>query len=79
MIENINKMLEKNDVMVRCYTEWYKLESIGITDEGKMPIIVSNEDGEELSHFDFADVDGFDSEITEALPLELDWANVGIA
>ena len=60
MIENLNNLLEHNDIMVRCYTEWYRLDSIGITDDGKMPIIVSNEDGEEITHFDMADIEEFD-------------------
>ena len=60
MIEKMNELLEHNDVLVRCYTEWYKLESISIDDEGRMPIIVSNEDGEEITHFDMADIEEFD-------------------
>ena len=60
MLDRMNELLEHNDVMVRCYTEWYKLEEISITDEGKMPIIVSNEDGEEITHFDMADIEEFD-------------------
>ena len=60
MIEKMNELLEHNDVLVRCYTEWYKLESISIDDEGRMPIIVSNEDGEEITHFDMADIEEFE-------------------
>ena len=59
MIENINDLLEHNDVMVRCYTEWYRLESISLDNEGKMPIIVSDEDGGEHK-FDMADIEEFD-------------------
>ena len=60
MIENINNLLENNDIMVRCFTEWYKLESISIDDSGRMPIIVSDKDGEEITHFDMADIEEFD-------------------
>ena len=60
MIEGINNLLEKNDILVRCNTEWYRLESISIDDKGEMPIIVSNEDGEEITHFDMADIEEFD-------------------
>ena len=77
MIEGINKLLELNDIMVRCYTEWYKLESISIDDNGKMPIIVSNEDGEEVSHFDMADIEEFDP-VFEGFR-DMDRNNVGIA
>ena len=77
MIKSINNLLEHNDVMVRCYTEWYKLESISIDDNGKMPIIVSNEDGEEISHFDMADIEEFDP-VFEGFR-DMDRNNVGIA
>ena len=60
MIEGINNLLEKNDILVRCNTEWYRLESISIDDKGEMPIVVSNEDGEEITHFDMADIEEFD-------------------
>ena len=60
MIKGINNLLEKNDILVRCNTEWYRLESISIDDKGEMPIIVSNEDGEEITHFDMADIEEFD-------------------
>jgi hypothetical protein len=60
MIEGLNVLLEHNDIMVRCYTDWYKLESISIDDSGRMPIVVSNEDGEEITHFDMADIEEFD-------------------
>ena len=75
MIERINKLLELNDIMVRCYTEWYKLESIGSTDEGKMPIIVSDEDGEEITHFDMADIEDFDPSFN----FEMDSNTIGIS
>tara|TARA_Y100000593_G_scaffold32428_1_gene63946 strand:- start:668 stop:901 length:234 start_codon:yes stop_codon:yes gene_type:complete len=60
MIEGINNLLEKNDILVRCNTEWYRLESISIDDKGEMPIVVSNEDGEEITHFDMADIEEFE-------------------
>ena len=60
MIEGINNLLEKNDILVRCNTEWYRLESISIDDKGEMPIVVSNEDGEEITHFDMADTEEFE-------------------
>ena len=60
MIEGLNNLLEHNDIKVRCFTEWYRLESISIDDSGRMPIVVSNEDGEEITHFDMADIEEFD-------------------
>jgi|TARA_R100000084_G_C4608766_1_gene126948 hypothetical protein len=76
MIENMNKLLEHNEVLVRCYTEWYRLESISITDDGKMPIIVSDEDGEE-HEFDMADIEEFDP-VFEGFR-DMDTINVGVA
>ena len=58
MIENINKLLETNDIMVKIYNRWYKLDEIFVVD-GKMPIFVSDEDGDE-HEFDMADIDEFD-------------------
>ena len=58
MIENVNKMLEENDIMVRIGTMWYKLDEVFVVD-GKMPIFVSDDDGGE-HEFDMADVDEFD-------------------
>ena len=62
IIQKLNKLLELNEIQVRCYTEWYRLESISmdLTSEGEMPIIVSDEDGEEITHFDMADIEEFD-------------------
>ena len=59
MIEHINELLENNDVMVRINTNWFKLEAISI-DDGEMPILVTDEDGEEYSGYDMADIDEFD-------------------
>ena len=58
MIENMNKLLEKNDVMVRISSSWYRLDEIHLND-GKMPIFVSDDDGGDFE-FDMADVDEFD-------------------
>ena len=58
MIEGINKLLELNDIMVKIYNKWYKLDEVFIVD-GKMPIFVSDEDGGE-HEFDMADIDEFD-------------------
>ena len=76
MIEKMNELLEHNEVLVRCYTEWYRLESISITDDGKMPIIVSDEDGEE-HEFDMADIEEFDP-VFEGFR-DMDTINVGVA
>ena len=77
MIEKMNELLEHNEVLVRCYTEWYRLESISVNEDGKMPIIVSNEDGEEISHFDMADIEEFDP-VFEGFR-DMDMTIVGIA
>ena len=58
MIENMNKLLEKNDLQVRIGSTWYRLDEVHIND-GKMPIFVSDEDGDE-HEFDMADIDEFD-------------------
>ena len=59
MIENINKMLETNDVMVLIDSTWYRLEEIHTDSADSMPIIVSDDDGEDYE-FDMADIDEFD-------------------
>ena len=41
MIENMNKLLEKNDLQVRIGSTWYRLDEIHVND-GKMPIFVSD-------------------------------------
>jgi hypothetical protein len=76
MIENMNKLLEKNDVMVRIGTTWYKLEEINPNFPHSVPIFVSDDDGGE-HEFDFGDIDEFDP-MFEAFK-ELDWHNVGVA
>ena len=52
------ELLESNDIMCRIGSEWFKLESIDCID-GKMPIMVSDSDGE-MGEFDMADIDEFD-------------------
>ena len=75
MIENVNKMLEENDIMVRIGAIWYKLDEVFIVD-GKMPIFVSDDDGGE-HEYDMLDVDEFDP-IVESFK-ELDMNNIGVA
>ena len=75
MIENVNKMLEENDIMVRIGTMWYKLDEVFVVD-GKMPIFVSDDDGGE-HEFDILDIDEFDP-IVESFK-ELDMNNIGVA
>ena len=60
MIENINKMLETNDVMVLIDSTWYRLEEIHTDSVDSMPIIVSDDDGEDYE-FDMADIDEFNN------------------
>ena len=75
MLDRMNELLEHNDVMVKIYNKWYRLDEIHLND-GKMPIFVSDEDGDE-HEFDMADIDEFDP-IFEGFK-DLDWSNVGIA
>ena len=75
MIENMNKLLEDNDVMVRIGAIWYKLDEIFVVDD-KMPIFVSDDDGGE-HEYDMLDVDEFDP-IVESFK-ELDMNNIGVA
>ena len=63
MIENINKMLEKNDVMVRIGSTWYRLDEIGPIGHDEFPIVVSDEDGQDWE-YDMADIDEFDPVFT---------------
>ena len=75
MLERMNELLEKNDLQVRINSTWYRLDEIHLND-GKMPIFVSDEDGED-HEFDMADIDEFDP-IFEGFR-DLDWHNVGVA
>ena len=59
MIEGLNNLLEQNNIMCRIGSTWYKLESISISDKATMPIIVSDDDGND-HEFDMADIDEFD-------------------
>lgn len=58
MIERMNDLLEKNDVMVRIGSDWYRLDEIHLND-GTMPIFVSDDSGAPFE-FDMADIDEFD-------------------
>ena len=75
MIERMNELLEKNDIMCRIGSTWYRLEEIHMNG-GKMPIFVSDDDGEE-HEFDMVDIDEFDP-LFEAFR-DMDWLNVGVA
>ena len=55
----INEMLEKNDVMVRIGSTWYRLDEIGPIGHDELPIVVSDEDGQDWE-YDMADIDEFD-------------------
>tara|TARA_B100000131_G_scaffold175180_1_gene169256 strand:+ start:137 stop:367 length:231 start_codon:yes stop_codon:yes gene_type:complete len=59
MVEGINGLLKDNDIMVRIGSDWYRLDEISISDHGTMPIMVSDEDGQD-HEFDMADIDEFD-------------------
>ena len=61
MIERMNELLEKNDLQVRIGSTWYRLDEIHLND-GKMPIFVSDNDGEERE-YDLSDIEMDDSEI----------------
>tara|TARA_Y100001963_G_C6544210_1_gene336901 strand:+ start:74 stop:304 length:231 start_codon:yes stop_codon:yes gene_type:complete len=61
MIENMNNLLEKNDIMVRIGSNWYRLDELGPIGHNSFPIFVSDEDGESIE-FDMADIDEFDPE-----------------
>ena len=58
MLNNINELLEKNEIMCRIGSNWYRLDEIHFND-GLMPIFVSDEDGEDFE-FDMADIDEID-------------------
>ena len=75
IIEDLNKLLEHNDIMVRIGAIWYKLDEVFLVD-GKMPIFVSDDDGGE-HEYDMLDVDEFDP-IVESFK-ELDMNNIGVA
>ena len=55
----INEMLKKNEIKVKINSKWFKLKEIFLAN-GEMPILVSDEDGEEYTGYDMADIDEFD-------------------
>ena len=63
MVEHLNEIFKKNDIMVKIYNKWYRLDEVGISPSGRMDISVSDEDGEEFTHFDMSDVEEFDPTI----------------
>ena len=73
MFDKVNEFLQDNDIMVRCFTEWFRLESVHIDDNGTMPIIVSDDDGGQRE-FDMADIEEF-----EPVFQNLDSTNIGVA
>ena len=76
MIEDMNKLLEKNEVMVRVGCTWYSLDEIGPMSSNSFPIMVSDDDGESLE-FDMSDIDEFDPIVK--MFSEMDINIVGIA
>ena len=54
----LNELLEKNDIMVRIGSTWYRLDEVTL-DDGMMPIFVSDDNGETFE-FDMADIDEID-------------------
>ena len=59
MIEKANEFLKDNDIMVRIGPTWYSLDEIGPIGQNELPIVVSDEDGQDWE-FDMADIDEFD-------------------
>ena len=76
MIENMNKLLEKNDIMVRIDSTWYRLDELCPISKDSFPIFVSDDDGGE-HEFDMADIDEFDP-VFEGFK-NMDWNTVGVA
>ena len=68
----LNEKLQDYDVLVKIEYNWYRLDSVSI-DEGTMPIIVSDEDDNQYTHWDMADVDEMDS------PVEMESDIFGVA
>ena len=68
----LNENLQDNDVLVKIEYNWYRLDSVNIKD-GEMPIVVSDEDDNQYTHWDMADVDEMDS------PVEMDSDVFGVA
>ncbi len=59
MIEKANEFLQDTDIMVRIGSTWYCLDEIGPIGHNEIPIVVSDEDGQDWE-FDMADIDEFD-------------------
>ena len=76
MIERMNELLEKNDVMVRIGSTWYRLDELSPISKDSFPIFVSDDDGAE-HEFDMADIEEFDP-MFEALK-DMDQNIVGVA
>ena len=68
----LNEKLQDNDVLVKIEYNWYRLDSVSLKD-GEMPIVVSDEDDNQYTHWDMADVDEMDS------PVEMDSDVFGVA
>ena len=68
----LNEKLQDNDVLVKIEYNWYRLDSVDIKD-GEMPIVVSDEDDNQYTHWDMADVDEMDS------PVEMESDLFGVA
>ena len=68
----LNEKLQDMDVLVKIEFNWYRLDSVNIKN-GKMPILVSDEDDNQFDHWDMADVDEIDS------PVEMDGDVFGVA
>jgi len=68
----LNEKLQDNDVLVKIEYNWYRLDSVNIKD-GEMTIVVSDEDDNQYTHWDMADVDEMDS------PVEMDSDVFGVA
>ena len=68
----LNEKLQDMDVLVKIEYNWYRLDSVNIKD-GEMPIVVSDEDDNQYTHWDMADVDEMDS------PVEMDSDVFGVA
>ena len=68
----LNEKLQDNDVLVKIEFNWYRLDSVDIKD-GEMPIVVSDEDDNQYTHWDMADVDEMDS------PVEMESDIFGVA
>ena len=76
MIEELNSLLEKNEIMVRVGCTWYSLDSIGPMGNDEFPIVVSDEDGQDWE-YDMADIEEFDPLVK--MFSEMDINIVGIA